>query len=816
MKNNLNNIESVLKYISSLSSDDIWMSLISDCKCSDLWTDITKKASELSKSVTHFIAPSGDFTIAYHRANREFVNVGAIGITREGKSEYIARTTQLGDWLLPRRYEDQPCTTAPINIINGKSKDNKENFVRIHFFTVSEMIEQLRNYVLELGGNLDINPNNITTKAQLANWLKEHKDEVDKDLSRSSVNLSKKSEFIEGYFCHADQYVNQLIEDPSRECQYIDLSIDKVKEGHEDGELYYSSVSYYSRPDSQSSEKLYKSYATKFAEVYTQFDVANEQVSNIQFLDTPGIGEQKVGLERALSDAVAMNLDVIIVVKSVRNELNSQDANRNTLITLLRDRLNKKEYAPKSVYFLLNMWKNVSYEKGAAEKHVIQHLLQEGFQSSPIILGDSQFRMINIVDNYEMMGAGTDNDDPLGRYLSDIFHAIIPRIGQIDNDYFGKTETEYHSIMQQWKGLCNDMRSLIRHLPDTSNVSLVNNTIEAIGKELMKIATWNGFLREEINTNLTPFKESTLGTYVLKLLKYKNDKYEDVLSEVKFMVPNETNGSEQVDSCGLYQSRILAFCTAHKQQIDSSMLSENEWRENTGFTMYNGNKTTLQKLMVDDIQKLIDDTSAKEKLSGFKKSIARAFMNNGRLTFISHNPNVKVSEDSWWEDMLAYLQGEQGCSSIEKILRDVKDLQVDAKGELKGCIEKSIAESLHFDNFGNEDDGYNFQDYDSAIRSYVHSMLTIEDTAKKLIEEKVMNEALKKLEDNITSVLSKVIDLCKNADNVFGVTATRSELEAFYYRHIDDVLNGDKQAKIHALVSNWKNIIPQENGRDNG
>lgn len=778
MKNNLNNIESVLKYISSLSSDDIWMSLINDCKCSDLWTDITKKASELSRSVTPFIAPSGDFTIAYHRANREFVNVGAIGITREGKSEYIARTTKLGDWLLPRRTANQPCTTAPINIINGPSKDKKENFVRIHFFTVSEMIEQLRNFVSELGGNRDIIPTNIRTKAELKKWIKGHKDGVDKALSDCvrKEDLSKKTEFIEGYFSHVDQYVDLLVEEPSEGHQYKDLLIDQINQGKEAGELYYSSVSYYKRPNAPAKEKSYKSYATRLAEVYTQFNVANEQVSNIQFLDTPGIGEQKVGLERALSDAVAMNLDVIIVVKSVRNELNNQATNRNTLITLLRDRLNKKDHAPESVYFLLNMWGDVGYEEGNAEKTNLQVLLQSRYKSSAITLDDSQFRMINIVDNYEVVQGGTNNDDPLGRYLSDIFNAIIPRISRIDEDYFGKTEAEYKNICDAYTALKSRMRTLENKLPSLDISDSVNDTLAGLHEDLNTVTSKEIRIDGGIKYSIETFCKQNTGILLSKTLNSPSEGFNDI------------EDYKQIDE----------FCKAHQDAL-AKHYSKSDFNSFMGFQQYEGFKIELCDQIISTIYDCINTEQAELALNETKNVIANVFITKGKLGFVSNDPG------EWWQKMAQLLRDENADESLIQVFSDLGKFSIDYKSALKPKLVEIIRQCKHCDDFGNPKT-FNFQKYEMALRAIVHSLLHIEQTVQDTVEESVVKRDIESListfEDTITNLV-RAVSLPKNNQ----LLESRKALVRFYKKHANEIFVDDNEAAKRALISSWHSQI---------
>lgn len=102
-KDKLDKISSFLDSVIQLNRSPLWRAVIADSNKNSEWNHIYKSVESLETELERFTSEDGDFTIANSRAQRSFVNVGAIGIMREGKSEFIAQTTNLHPWILPQK-----------------------------------------------------------------------------------------------------------------------------------------------------------------------------------------------------------------------------------------------------------------------------------------------------------------------------------------------------------------------------------------------------------------------------------------------------------------------------------------------------------------------------------------------------------------------------------------------------------------------------------------------------------------------------------------------------------------------------------------
>lgn len=774
----LSTVNRTLQYVLGLEDNPIWDSLLTESKSRNLWDEILRGAQTLYTKTSSAISPDGIFTLAFHRASRNYVNIGAVGITREGKSELIARTTELGEWLLPRRVASQPCTTAPINIINGASKDGKKNFVRIHYFTVSELVALLKNNVVELGGDGNIISDDIANKAELRVWLKNNQTRVENHLAQriQSADLSKKNAFIEGYFTHAKEYVNLLKENNDSGLPYVDKSIEEINAGGEVGEFYYSSVCYYPYPKAPQSAKTYKSFATKKAEIYTSFDVAGEPVENIQFLDTPGIGEQKVGLERSLSDTIAMNLDVILVVKSVRNEMNNQDTNRNTLVTLLRDRLNGKNHAKDSIFFLMNMWEDASSEQGDEEIKSLRDSLTSLYSSEEIRLSNNQFRKINIVGQYELKGEQVLNDNPVGRYLHDILSSLVPKIQNIDTDYFGLAESLYDEIKKEYVALKSKMQELANNLPTGDISERVDSVLGELNSCLDKEIAADKTIDGGIKYSIGQFCEKNAGV---------------VLAQT---IGASSKGVTDIDE----YRQVVAYCEPLFGQF-SQHYRKAGYLGFMDFQEYGDLKIKLCNMVESEIYRHIDTQKAERELLEIKKKIASVFINNGMLAFVSSDPST------WWQNMTDILKRENADSKLVEIFENVGNFTIDYKAAMRDKMTEILRKCKHCDNFG-DPESFNFQEYRNAVIAIAHSLLYIEKEIKDSTEEEVIRKKLASLMETFDEALGNLIRAV-SFTKAQKPTEERIAMVRFYKRHADEIFRDDDYNKKIALVSSWREHI---------
>jgi len=763
----LDSMKETLKLIPTFDKKGLWSEIISETNNLDKWEEIKKKAATLRKNLYAFIGSNGEFTIAESRAHRNYVNIGSIGIMREGKSEFVAQTTHLDKWVLPRKKGEHACTTASINVINGTTADEKSEIVRVYYYTVVEIVALFKDYLDEFGLKRDLIDDKICTRKELKEWCVKNKSSLESKIPSSKSKLKKK--FME-YLEKVNQYSERLIEglEPNEKAiLYKDYPLAEIKEGLEKGEEYYSSVSYYKSPDSKPGEEVFTSFATSKAEIYTQFDVDGDYVENIQFLDTPGIGEKKVGVDRILSDAVAMNLDIIVAIRALNG--NAKEEQEQSFVNILRNRLNGKDYASEWVYYLLNIWDGQDYSVAESCIEDLRYHLTTGNDTTSIVLSDDHFKVINLHDGYQLNSDGsTDSNNPIGKYLKSIFSNLIPKIDKIDNEFFSKATTMYADILKEYNELYSLLKSL--PLPVYDDYDRIERLIEELQHALENENAKNPKICTSIQHNIDEFCNLADGTLVSILFNAQN--------------PNFADSDD--------------FYNKNKDAVQKEY-TEGSYNSNYDFQTYSNLKTKLTNVIKAEIERRIDQTEAEKILSETKDELAKVFITAGRMGFITNN------SQEWFEKSLELLNNEGYYPNLVRIISNFANHEIQIMQKLQFHINTVIQKCIHHDDFGDPED-YDFQVYENAALSITHSLFTIEEYAKGLINDGLVSADIELLQKAFSTLYFETTKFAASTDAHVN-SELRKELHHFYKNHSEEVFKGDKTLEKSGLVTSWQNSL---------
>ena len=544
-------IQKSIKKIRSNFKSELWGKIISESSAEKEWAEIINATKELSNRLDSFMAETGLFYLAKSRADRVYVNVGSVGVTQEGKSEFNARVAKLDQRILPRGGGSESCTTARINIINGTSPDGKTDIVRVHYYTVNGFANLLYSYLIELGAE----PKEykylctITTKDELNSWVADYKLVIQEATEIGKDKLCGQKVAFLKYLTNIGEYINNLGKAPK------DYTFKELTSGKEDdkakAEEYYSSVSYFSNPDDKTIK--YTSYATEKAEVFTSFKVGNEDpINNLQFLDTPGIGEAKPGLERILAKSVSSDLDVIMVIRAARSDVQG-DPTRTQLIPQLRALLNKRPYSQQSLYFVLNVWNQAKPGTGDKEKEKIKDELLTAQNNDKIVLDDSHFKVINILKGVEILSNGsTNSNNPIHGYLLKILKQLIPNMENIDNEFFKDAEDKYAEIENDYRKIKIMVANLSYKLPNEDLTGQIDDVFAKVAKEWKKESS-------------TIDDKTIIGQIQCDLEKFCNQETGYILSELLGIPPM---GIEDFDEEEDNYEFINKFCIENAKAIN--------------------------------------------------------------------------------------------------------------------------------------------------------------------------------------------------------------------------------------------------------
>lgn len=758
-------IELILKY----DQKGLWNEIILESNNSEKWDEIKRTAIKIKDSINAITGRNGEFTIAKSRADRGYVNIGSIGIMREGKSEFIAQTTNLDKWVLPRKKGEHACTTASINVINGYSSDGKIDIVRVYYYSVKEIVSLFGDYLDEFGLDRNLIDESINTRAELENWCSKNKNTFENIIPSSQSKLKKK--FME-YISYVKKYSYRLIEgaEPEQDANakfFEDYSINEIKLGLKKGQEYYSSVSYYTTPDSQPGSEVFTSFATSKAEIYTSFDVDGEYVDNIQFLDTPGIGEKKVGVDRILSDAVAMDLDVIVAIRALNGS--AKEDQEQAFVNILRNRLDGKDYAKEWVYYLLNIWDGQDYSVAKTCIDELNYLLTTGSDSSSLALDEEHFRVINLHEGYQMFSDNsTDSNNPIGKYLKQILSNLIPRIEVIDNEFFSSATKKYKGIVEDYTKLCGLIKSL--PLPLYDDYDQIKRLIEGLQLALAKENAKNPKIFTSIQHSINEFCSLPDGKLVAQVFGAQELNYKD---------------SDD-------------FYAKNKESVHTGY-DEGSYNSNLDFQIYSNLKKALTKEIEKDIISRIDQREADALLTKTKTSLANVFIDEGKMGFVSTN-----SQD-WFEKVLEIMENEGCYPELVAVISPFANHKIEIMQKVAGRVEYVTQKCFHHDNFGDPEE-YDFQEYPSAAAAITHSLFAIESYAKGLINDGLISKDIEQLQISFSKIYYDITKFAASPDP-HKSSSIRDELYHFYKNHSEEVFKGEKSLQKMGLVTSWKNSV---------
>lgn len=759
----------------SLDDKPLWDEIIKSIDSKEKWNTLLGKAKELKESIDTFTSETGDFTLAYSRATRDYVNIGAVGIYREGKSEFVANATQLrNDWIIPRQATNHACTTAPINIVNGPSKDKKQEIVRVYYYTVKQMVELFADYIEELGENPEIiKSKNISTKAQLTSWCHSNDNlTFQNPIAEIKTELQKKFQL---YRKKIDCYVGRLVESES-DIKYKDYEISEILKGEGVAREYYSSVSYYQTPNDIDQHEVYTSFATRKAQVFTTFGIGDEpNVNGIQFLDTPGIGEHKVGIEKLLKRAVSKDLDIIIGVRKIGPNTNN-DQEQQMLLNVIRGSMATWKDAKEWIYFLLNAFPGatINHAKTTSDG-IVESLAIPGVGGKSISVSKSHFVPIDLKNNKELTPNGYDDNNPIGRFLSSILETFIPKIKTIDDGFYNVADAQYDIIEKAYTGLQDKVNSL--------NLPVYTNVTDQIKVRLKSIDT--AFVEKGMLVALAQIKSGL----------------KDNISEFCGM------GEGSSDPVGAEVAKIFGVTCTSKDSFDRLVdliankhkeTFEFQWETNNEFLMYQELKSKLVKSMRESIQSKIDWDSACTALQDAKIKFCEILMSDGRLQGVV-NSETYSSPEEWLDLFISLLKAEGGYNTLVEIFENLKDYTIDPIKVLNSDIDDILRMSSRHDKF----DGKSFEEADDAMYAFVSSLYNIELVTKQTTLKTLASDKVSKISASYNEVFSPAFNIV-SPKGKYGHKAY-DQFEDFYRNH-SYLLADSEQEQKQGLVDTCKLI----------
>ena len=754
------------------------------------WESLKGDISEFKKNVYNLLETSGNYegslAEAYARAERSYLNLGSIGPWRRGKSELIARMTQLDSWIVPRSKLDK-CTGTTINIINDKYKyeDSEgvaqcaENVALIYHYSVKEMCDILNQYFDYLGIDLHISASTQSEFKAFCNANRSRIQEI-----KGQVGKKGFKDTLDEYIEHVDEYYKNL---DGKILTIMNLDTDASKK------LYRPCVSYRKTPDNIGTEVSYQVLATKKAVVYTHFKLVDTEVGKIQIVDTPGIGEKRIGVDDALETALKKDLDIAIGLGKVAPAIDDED-----LVQQFHEKLKMELKGRKPeewVFYLFNVWSTAA----DIDKDVVETVKNKILTDlrAPICKGDVNYPGIGITKNhtafidcrndFSLLGYNKDNtlnmsdDKGIEPFIREVLEMMVHSIQNVDDAFYAKARDEYHQVKEEYENLKADLVTL--GLKNYNMYNIIGDQIFALHKKLHSFQMVN--IVERIQNNIQSLQDEPTGLALLKM--YVDDTSTDE-KKLKDFGDNESKAIQYI------YDRLKSIWT----QADN--LPEGLYVNNREFNVYTEKKMGLFDEMKRDIANRIDESDAIVKVADRKNEFAQVFLNEGLMRYLLPDTDV----EHFYQDICEELSKQAtSYSHLISLFSGFNEFAVTIKDDIKALLNATLTACLHDDDFG--DDG--FTTYESAVKSLIHSLYYIEQSIKDSVGES--GSSISRVISNQSKIFNNACIEIATITEVkeMGQNTLRNELHVLYDEYKEKFFINDESTVKQGLVDRWTRTI---------
>lgn len=219
------------------------------------------------------------------RFERKSINIGVVGLARQGKSTYLQALSGLSDTEIPSS-SGQPCTKVQSNILHSKG----ETYGVLHFHSEQSFLKEvIEPYYQKLGFS---NPPQTLNQFRNTSLPK-----IPQNFGHSAAIESLYYHLKNDYYFNFDKYALFL----KPEKWHKKISRSEIK--------HYVSQEY----DTNGNSKYFEHLAIEKVEIFCPFPKSD--VQKIALVDMPGLGDTRIEDTERMIDALSQDVDFILFIR---------------------------------------------------------------------------------------------------------------------------------------------------------------------------------------------------------------------------------------------------------------------------------------------------------------------------------------------------------------------------------------------------------------------------------------------------------------------------------------------------------------------
>lgn len=797
-------VENILAFTSYNSGK--WEQIIAEAgnDAEIMWLELKVRVENLQESIRNLLVSkegnTGSLIEAYTRANRNYLNIGSIGPWRQGKSLLASKLTQLDYWIIPVSNGGK-CTGTTINIINdsyefidnnGEKKQEKD-VALIFLYSLSEICNILNQYFEKLqirNTNNEILKINVSSKEDFKRFCINNKALiVNADIK---VGMEGYKKTLDEYILGVEDYYNELTGEVKKISNLSSINSRLTYRPH---------VSYSASLDAE--KPTYKVLATKKAEVYTQFKLLGKDVGKIQIVDTPGIGEKRIGVDEALTSALRKELDIAIALFGVKATYD----NANLLYDfhrILKHEL-KGRKPEEWLFYLFNIHSSDYRVNKKVVEEVIKDVLADLSNSlkdekdiktyAGIVLNQNHIGKINCEEDHHLIGykdqdLSMSNEKGIEPFFLKILEMMTVSIKNVDETFYEKARVEFNAIKKEYEELKPALKRL--KLPPYETDEIIKKTLDNLHLRLKE--NGNIDVMNSIRDEISQLQNETIGTELIKLFLGNN-----ATKEVNTLIDAQKKDIKENKN---NKNAITVLFNSLKNRLsENEYFPEQIYDDAEEFRFYYVYKKKLLNLFKEHVLEKINEEEAIKKLEKEKEKICQSLKIDGKI-------NIEyVDPEQWCDDFIALLDEDSAnYQNLIHVFENFKKFEITIKNEVRKKIDHTLSDCLHEDFFGNEESI--FTTYESTMEAFIISFYTIEKRAKYQLGiagnsvKGLIEDQQRDVKKNITQI-SSLSDFHFNHENNIDY---RTELERFYKNH-KEFLADDERTIKQGIIDKWNRLI---------
>lgn len=774
-------------------SSNLWTEMVNGLNMQGIWQQICDLIGDekVEGSLYDNLLKLGDgekpglFTTAYHRICRDKINLGVVGAFRQGKStllqQYICPTNGViaPQQIIPHNNGGIPCTGTSINYIYSSSDTPT---AKVHFYTSKEMCEMINEYIKEIkikDWELIDTKRSVSVRT-IIDYCQNHRTQTN-DIDDAQENSLEAT--FKNIITHYEDY-----------CEFLDRDDESI----EDLTQATNRATFYERTtfNFDTIHDNYSVYAVKSVDVFVRFTINGEEVMDIQFLDTPGIGENRVGVDETLRDKLQNDIDTVIAVEKAVSDAVPGEALRK-FHTSLKTNFG---YAKGFAYYIIanTVGNNVNLVSQAYRR-----AFANGIETTPsplyleqnhkLIIDNRQNEVYNYSTKYdgEIDSLEVDPTRNCQTILYEVLSNLALNIGQFDQTCTDRANNLYLTVKNQVRQIYN----LMNEIAQNNNIGTDAETIVRIIANLRtdiknEVEAYYEGITHNIRSTINDYAmEDTAGKEVLKAIAPNAP----TLDSVKMDQILKATHDAQEDKAEVFAdetTKVVGFNTpCTKDDYD-------KWRE---FDVYCKFKQRMHRNICIQLETLIDADQIQKSVNDANNELLKVFRRPGYFGFLC---NKEADNSEWFSALMNSVSDPYWKQCFSALF------QFDVHKKVQEFIAENIVESIiknymHKDTFK----GLAFEGIKRANKSFIKSLWSIEDGIKASLRDEYTP-----LKDKLSDVLDGAYTNVRR-EALLGFdhdTPLYYSILRYIGNHYNDILecsgNADAMAKKQALANQWISI----------